>query len=283
MGALSEIELPGREELRGVYRTFTEKDLLIEAGALGFRALITLIPALLFTVGLLGFLGLDEVWRSDIAPDLRPNMSTTAFQFLDETVLKVLTQKQVFWVTLGAAFAVWEASAVVRAAGNVLNRIYEVRESRPFREELLTSIPLGALGIVITILAAVVVRLGPLALDNVLGTGLAATLIGFVIRWAIALGLMGVLLAALLRFAPDIERPPRGLSIGSLSILGAWAVATVAFGFYLQQIASYGSVFGNLATLFILVEYLFGVAVIFLGGAVVDHVISGREEAADTG
>ena len=37
----------------------------------------------------------------------------------------------------------------------------------------------------------------------------------------------------------------------------AWAVMTLLFGFYLADVADYGSVFGNLATVFILIEYLF--------------------------
>ncbi len=45
--------------------------------------------------------------------------------------------------------------------------------------------------------------------------------------------------------------------------------------------------FGNLATVFVLVEYLFGVSVIFLGGAVIDQLMrkrhgSGAEEESSS-
>jgi len=49
------------------------------------------------------------------------------------------------------------------------------------------------------------------------------------------------------------------------------------FGLYLTTFASYGSVFGSLATVFILIEYLFLVAVVFLGGIVIDSIADGRE------
>ncbi len=112
-------DFPARQELRRLGRDFADEGLLIEAGALAFRALLTLIPALLFTIGLLGVFGFDEVWRQDIAPDLRESLSATSFKFIDEAVVKVLTEKQLFWVTLGAALAIWESSSIVRAAGEL--------------------------------------------------------------------------------------------------------------------------------------------------------------------
>ncbi len=136
---------------------------------------------------------------------------------------------------------------------------------------------LGALGIAAVIAAAAVVRLGPLVLDDVLGTSGPALALSFVLRWTIALVLMAGLLATLLRFAPEIERSPLELTVGSVSIVGAWAVSTLAFGVYLNTIAGYQSVFGNLATVFVLVEYLYGASVIFLGGAVIDAIMRKRE------
>lgn len=259
---------------REVIGVFRDRDLLVETGALALRALLALIPVLLFTVGLLGFLGLEEVWRQDIAPDLKQSIGTTSFKFIDQAVIKVLSSKQLFWVTLGAVLAVWESSAIVRAGGKVLNRIYEVGEQRPAAREILVSLPLGALGIVLVLAAAAVVRLGAIAFDDLLGSGLLAELSSFAVRWSIAAGLMLALVATMLRLAPEVERPPRSVGLGAALTVLAWALATLAFGFYLQTIASYSSFFGNLATVFVLVEYLYLVSFVFLGGVVVEVILT---------
>src|SRR4051794_35129889 len=91
--------LDRRRALRDVSDGFREHNLLIYASAIAFRAFLAIIPLLLFAIGLLGFLQLDEVWRSDILPDVRAGVSPAAFKVIDDTVTKVLTQQQLFWVT----------------------------------------------------------------------------------------------------------------------------------------------------------------------------------------
>ncbi len=74
----------------------------------------------------------------------------------------MLTNKQIFWVTIGGGFAIWEASAIVRAAGKLLNRIYGVDESAPSGRSWRARSRSARSGSSSTIAAAVVVRLGPL-------------------------------------------------------------------------------------------------------------------------
>ena len=267
----------GPAGVREVGRVFADKDLLIEAGALAFRGFLTLIPALLFAVGLLGFFGLEDVWRQDIAPDLKSSVDPAAFEFIDKAVIKVLTSQDVFWVTAGAAFAVWEASSVVRAAGKVMNRIYGVTDDSTFTRELAESIPAGAAVGILALAAIAASRLVPVGVEALLGTGAVAGIVAFVASWSVIAMLLVALVAVVVRFAPAIERPPRWLSFGAGVIVGAWALMSILFALYLRTFANYGSVFGSLATIFVLVEYLFLLSVIFLGGIVIDAILDGRD------
>ena len=74
------------------------------------------------------------------------------------------------------------------------------------------------------------------------------------------------------RFAPSDTRPWRLVSRGSAVTLVCWVVASLAFGFYLRDIASFGSVFGNLATVMIAFEYLYLSSVAFLTGLLLDRL-----------
>ena len=255
---------------------FGEKDLLVDAGALAFRALLALIPGVLFLVGLLGFFGLDEVYSDDVAPDLKESVSPVAFNFLDEAIAKVLGAKDFFWVTAGALLAAWEAAAIVRAAGNMMNKIYEVDDERSFRRELAESIPIGAAAGLLLEAALAAIRLGPLGIDALIGDGLLAGIVSVVVCWGVGIALFFAVIAVVVRFAPAIERPARWVSFGAATIVVAWTLATVVFGLYLSNFASYGSIFGSLAAVFILIEYLFLVSVVFLGGIVLDSIIDGR-------
>jgi membrane protein len=256
-------------------KAFREHDLIVEAGAISFRILLALIPALLFVFGALGFFGLEEVWRSDIAPDLRAGVSPAAFTLINDAVVNVLTSQQLFWVTVGLGLALWQLSSVVRACHQILKRIYGVSDAHddPFFSHFASSIAVGAASGAAILVAIVAVRAGAPALDDVLGTSFPASIVSFLVRWGIALAALFVSVGLIVRTVPDLERPLHWVSFGAVLVVLGWACMTALFGFYLTQIADYGSIFGNLATVFILIEYLYLVTIVFLGGLVLDELV----------
>jgi membrane protein len=265
-----------REAVQEIVEGFREHNLLVEASGIAFRVLLALLPCALFVLGLIGFLGLDEVWRQDIAPDLRSSVSPAAYKLIDDTVSQVLTQKQIFWVTVGAAIAVWQMSGVVRTVRKILNRMYRADEERSTARVFLDSFLIGAVVGALMLCALVVVRIGPLAIDPLLGSGTLAGIVSLLVRWTVAIGLLFCAVGLLIRTGPDIERPIRWVSFGAVVVVAAWAVMTLLFGVYLADIADYGSVFGNLATVFILLEYLFLSSTVFVGGLLVDYLVQRR-------
>nr|MBA2522286.1 YihY/virulence factor BrkB family protein [Solirubrobacterales bacterium] len=145
------------------------------------------------------------------------------------------------------------------------------------KRELLESIPIGAAAGLLGLGAIAAVRLGPLGVHALLGGGPLAGMISFLVCWTVGATLLFALVAVVVRFAPAIERPLRWLSFGAAIIVVASAAMSILFGLYISTFASYASVFGSLATVFILIEYVFLLAVIFLGGIVVDSLLDGRE------
>jgi membrane protein len=259
---------------REVAAVFRDHRLLIQASALGFRMLLALIPLLLFAVGLLGFLNLEEVWKSDLSPTARRSLSPAAFTLVDDAVTEVLTRKAVFWVTVGALIAVWEGSGVVRAAVRILNAIYEVKEERSDARRFLLS---GLIAAAIEALVIVAIAMAPLA-----GEIAPDGALGFLVRvcgWILcALALLAAI-GLLVRAAPDVERPLRWVSFGAVLVVVSWIVTTVLFWVYVTELASYESVFGHLATAFIGLEYLFVSATVLIGGLVVDSLIERRSRS----
>jgi len=230
------------------------------------------VTGLLCLIGLLGFFGLTEVWRADLAPDIERSVSGAAFRVIDQAVTHVLESQELFWVTAGAAIAIWQFSGVVRADGQTLNRVYEVEEERPLLAELSRSIATGTAVALLLLAALAIVRLGPLALEDVFGDSGAIAILGFVLRWALAGALLFVIVGLIARAGPDIERPVRWISFGSGLTVAGWVVTTLVFGLYLSQFASFGSVYGALLATFLLVEYLYLAGIVFLGGLVIDRL-----------
>jgi membrane protein len=251
-----------RRTARALFGAFGEHDLLTYASAISFQAFFALIPLTLTALGLLGELSLDEVWKDDLARDLEPQVSRPVFEVIDETVRRVLESKQLFWATFGAVLTVWEVSGAMRAVMTVLDRIYRHRRERPRLHRYAVSAALSALVMVLMLAAAGAVFVGGL----VDGAAVA------ILRWPLAGLLLLAALWAVVHWAPSERRPWRWVSFGSALVVIAWLGMSAGFGAYMRGIADYGSIFGNLATVIVTLEYLYLTAIVFLAGLTLDAI-----------
>jgi membrane protein len=266
-----------REAVCEVARGYREHDLLVFASSIAFHVLFAIIPLVLFGLGLLGGLGLEEQWTSEWTPTVRASMSPAAFQVVDDTVRRALGQQQVFWMTAGAALAVWRISATMRTIMGAFDRIYTSRRERPFVERMRVSLLLGAAVTILLLLAAACVVLGDEALR---GIGITSGWILW-LRWPVALALLFAVVTLLVAYAPADRQPAQWVTFGSIVVVAAWAGTSLVLGLYLTSIADYGSIFGALATVVIVLAYLYVASGAVLTGAQLDALV--RERVRDRG
>jgi membrane protein len=265
-----------RETGAEVLGAFRRHALLIAAGGIALRVFLAMVTGLLFTLGLLGFFGLEEVWRQDIAPELKGSVSAPVFEVLNTAVTEVLRSKDLFWTTLGAAFAVWQISGVVRAVGQTLNRIDGEEEHRSLGREVLVSVVAAAAVAALLIAVMAIVRLGPFPLEDLLGDGAFASVASFLIRWILAAAILLVVVEIVVRAGVTGGRSLPWISVGPLLTVSGWVALTLAFGLYLNVLADLGDVYWALLTIFMLAEYLYAAAVVFLAGLVIDRLVRER-------
>lgn len=267
-----------RQLLAALVERYQEHDVLTYASAISFQTFFALIPLALFALGLLGSLHLQEVWQRDIAPEVRTGFSPAAFGVIDGTVRQVLERRQLVWATLGALIAVWKVSAAVRGVMGILNRVYGAAEHRRFLRRFAVSIALSIAVSVLVLSAVAVVQLGPLMAQALLGRSAAVAVAAFLARWLAAIALLLVAVGLLVRFAPDTTRPWRWVTFGAVVSVGGWIGMSLIFAFYLTHIANYASLFGNLATVIVVLEYLYLSVIAFLTGVLIDGLT--RQRAA---
>jgi membrane protein len=267
------------DAIRELIGSFDKRDLLTWASALSFQLVTAVVPFLLFGFGLIGFLSLDSAW-ADIANNIKPHTSEAAFKVVDDTAKQVVTEKQLWWVTIGFVLAMWQVSGGIRTIMGGLCAIYECGDSRSWSERMRLSIFLAVVVSALVLAAIAVAWAGPLLYGDV-GQPLDALL--FLARWGAAAVLLGLATAITVRMAPDGYQPPGWVSVGTTIVVGAWIVASILFGLYIRFIASYGSIFGNLATIVILFAYIYISSIVFFAGAQVDAIIRRRVEGNPQG
>ena len=95
-------------------------------------------------------------------------------------------------------------------------------------------------------------------------------------RLPVALLLLMLAVSAIYHLVPNTNRPFRFVVFGAVVSVIAWALASLAFSFYLSNFASYGVIYGSLGTAVALLVYLYLSAAALLLGAKVNEAVYSR-------
>jgi len=263
---LARIDL--RATVRDIVADFERHRLLFFASAISYSVLAALIPFTCFLLALLGALHLDSLWYDHLAPQIESHVSGAVYTVITETVQRILRHAAAFWVTAGAVLTVYEVSGAMRAVMRALDEIYGTRRGRRVRERIVVSVWLSIAAGALVLAALCVLVLGSL----VVGSGLGSLVARVAVAALLLLGAVGLTV----RFAPARPQPVGWVSFGTALIVTCWLATAGLYALYVTTIASYGSVFGNLAVAFVLIVFVNLSSVAFLLGALIDANVRRR-------
>ena len=248
------------------------------AAALTYYAVLSMFPALLAVVALLGVFGRGSSTTDTLLELVERIGQQDAVDQLRQPITQMTESRAAgLAVVFGLLGAVWSASGYVGAFGRAMNRIYEVDEGRPFWKLR----PLNlAITVVAVVLAAVVllglVVTGPFAreLGETLGIGETAVTLWNIVKWPILLLVVTFLVAVLYYATPNVQQPKfRWVSVGAGLAIVVWILASLAFGVYVANFGSYNQTYGALAGVIILLLWVWLTNLALLLGAEIDAEI----------
>jgi membrane protein len=273
-----QVGLRARELWRALLDGFKQHDLLTYSSAISFQILTAVVPFLMFVLALAGLLHLNGVWQDHVAPEIRAHVSPAVFSVISSAVNKAFSGRPLLWATFGGALALWQVSGAVRAVMGAFDRIYGARRKRSFFRHYLISFALAIAVGGCFILAAVCLALAPFF--ELRHFGAAWDVFAFLARWALAMGFLSLVVGLLVHVAPATRQPLPWVTLGTTIVTVWWAIVSLGFYFYLTSLASYGSVFGSLASVIVVIAYLYTSTTAFLFGAQLDAII--RAQATGT-
>ncbi|MGV0837344.1 YihY/virulence factor BrkB family protein [Mycolicibacterium thermoresistibile] len=261
--------------LRKTLREFQRDQCLDQAAALTYYAVLSLFPAILAMVSLLGVFGQGQRTTDamlDLVSDVAPG---TAVDTLRPTVEQLVNAPTAgFALVIGLATALWSASGYVGAFGRSMNRIYEVDEGRPVWKlrPLQLLLTLGGL-ILVAAVAFMLAISGPIAqaVGDVIGAGDVALTVWNIARWPVILLFVIVAVAILYYATPNVQQPKfRWMSVGAAVAIVTWVVASVGFGVYVSNFGNYNRTYGTLAGVIIFLLWIWLTNLALLFGAELD-------------
>ena len=248
-----------------VKRTFTEfsEDNMSDwAAALTYYGLLSLFPALIALVSIVGLVGDPATTTkaiTDMVTKLGPSSAADTFAGPIKSITSNRGTAGVLFI-VGLATALWSASAYVGAFMRAANIVYETPEGRPFwklrpLQVLVTLVML----ILLALVAVALVLTGPIvtAVAGPLGIGSTAVSIWDIAKWPVLLAVMVTMFAVLFYSAPNVKVVGfKWVTPGALLAIVLWLVASAAFAFYAANFGSYDKTYGTLGGLVCLLVWM---------------------------
>jgi membrane protein len=249
-----------------------EHNLTLVAAGVAFYAFLALVPTLIALVSIYGLVASpSDVTRQ--VKNLGSALPAEVQNFLVYQLTQIVNANSagVSVVTVVAILlALWSASSGIAALITGIHIARERQQPKGFiakrgKALLLTVATILFLSVVLFVIVAV-----PPLVSDAFGT--AGRIVFGILRWLFLTAVMVVGIGLLYRFA--VEKGSRGwlgfLTAGTLVATVGWVVASGLFAAYTANFASYGKTYGALASIVILLLWLWLSSLALLLGAEVD-------------
>jgi membrane protein len=267
---------------------FYDDQMTQHAAALTYYGLMSLFPAALLAISLLGLIGEYPATYDAIIGYLRKVAPEAAVVPLDSSLRTALQHKGTAATTLiiSIVVALYGTTGVFEAARRAMNVIFDIKHGRRFLTRKAIDIA-SSLALMVMVLATLVlVFVGGTFADDLLGfigIGGDGARIWSLVRWPLAVAVAMLVFAGIYYVTPDVKhRSFRFVLPGAVIAVVLWLVASVAFSVYVSRVADVGALYGAFAGAIVLVAWMWLSNVALLFGAELNAEI-GRQKELDAG
>ena len=261
-------------------RRYYVHDVARDSAALTYYLLFTLFPLLIFVSALLGILELDiDSITAVLTPLLPADVVGVVRSYL--TYVAANQSRQLLWFSL--IFSIWFP---MRSTGCLMHSLRKAFGRSAPENMLLTQLRnlLFTVWMILVIgLTLVLVVVGRRALHFL--SRIVPLSETFISVWGylrfIILGLvMAISLGILYQLALGQRRPLREVLPGVGSSLAAWLLLSMAFSYYVEHVGQYSVLYGSIATVIVVLLWLYMSGQILVLGAEFSAALIDRETTA---
>jgi membrane protein len=261
------------QTLKRTFTEFKEDELTDRAAALTYYAVLSIFPALIALVSIVGLV-FDPARitkaLTDVVSSIGPASAVETFKGPIETLTQSSGTAGIMLI-VGIAAALWTASGYVGAFMRASNVIYEVEEGRSIvKLRPLQMLVTLLLVLLLALVLIAIVLTGPLAdaVGSAVGLGSAAVTAWDIAKWPVLLAVVVVMIALLYYASPNAKlRGVKSILPGAALAVVVWLIASAGFAFYVANFGSYDKTYGALGGVVIFLVWVWLTNVAMLLGA----------------
>jgi membrane protein len=265
-------------------KSFYADQMTHHAAALTYYSLMSLFPAVLLALSLLGLVGQYPATYDAILGYLRDVVPRSLHEPLDNSLRGAHRAKGTATTTLAisALIALYGTTGVLEPARRALNVVFEVSGGRSFVRRKLIDVASTAVLMTLILVSLVLAFVGGRLAEDLLGfAGLGENVARAwnLARWPGAIVIATLVFSFIYYVTPDVQhRAFHWITPGAVVAVLLWVAVSFGFSSYLSRVADVGAVYGAFAGAIVLVGWLWLTNVAMLFGAELNAEIERQKE-----
>jgi membrane protein len=261
------------QTIRRTLTEFSEDNLTDSAAALTYYGILSIFPALLALVSIVGLIGDPHTVTREmttLVTSIGPASAAKTFKGPIQGLTKSSGTAGILLIA-GILAALWSASGYVGAFIRASNVIYEVEEGRSiFKLRPLQMLVTLVLVLLLAVVLVALVLTGPLAskVGSAVGIGSSVVTVWNIAKWPVLLIVVIFMIALLYYASPNAKlRGLKSIFPGAALAVVVWLIASAAFAFYVANFGSYNKTYGTLGGIICFLVWMWITNVAILLGA----------------
>jgi membrane protein len=262
--------------------SFYDDQMTQHAAAASYYTLMSLFPALLLGISLLGLLGQYPATYNSVISYLRDVVPPATLNAVDDSLRQAIKHKgnATAGLFLGTVTALYGMTGVLEALRRALNVVFNVEQGRTFFRRKVRDIASIFILMSLILITLIAVFVGGSLADHVFGNGFVHA--WNILRWPLAV-VVAMLAFAYVYYAtpdlPDEEKHFRLMTPGAALAVFIWIAASYGFSQYLTNYRSLNAIYGTFAGAIFLVAWVWMTQVALLIGAELNAALSRERES----
>jgi membrane protein len=267
--------------------SFYDDQMTHHAAALTYYALMSLFPAVLLALSLLGLLGQYPETYNAIIGYLEEVAPASVVDPLDRSLRRALQSKGTAATALAISVvvALYGTTGLLEAARRALNVVFEVDGGRSFLRRKALDVASTLVLMVLVLASLVMVFVGGRFAEDLLGfigLGSTAAQVWSIARWPGALAVAMLVFAFIYYVTPDVRhRSFRWVTPGAVVGVLLWLAASFGFSAFVSNFTDVGALYGAFAGAIVLVAWLWLTNVALLLGAELNAEIEREQQLGE--
>ena len=254
-----------KERINGISKIITSKEIRILPGNLAYSFFLALIPILSL---LFYFLTSFNFSMNFIQDFLIKTFPTKVVDFLQPVFTSELTGTSILTIIISIIVMMNGCNAIILTSNTIFNFENSSLLKRMIKSLVLTIflILLIAFTMIVPLFGKSIINLVGLFTDFISINRKYIDALYTILQIPVSLLIMFLIIKLVYFIAPDEKVKSKYMNRGALFTTISWLIVTIGYSYYINNVARYDLVYGNLANIVILLFWFYVLAYIFVVG-----------------